>query len=84
MSATLPWLSLEQSVLNKFLYGNHRIYVSPDVIGPAGIICYFLIKRLVGKIASDNFEAVVSIFAFSLICHVFADLAQPLVKLRLH
>jgi hypothetical protein len=44
------------------------------LLGFPGICCYFLLKKLVGKIGSDVTEAVLSIFVLSLFCYFTTDL----------
>ena len=44
------------------------------LIGAPGICCYFLLKKLIGKIGSDAVEAFLSIFVLSLICYAVTDI----------
>lgn len=44
------------------------------MLGIPGISCYFLLKKLVGKIGSDNIESVLSIFVLSILSYLASDL----------
>ena len=43
------------------------------LLGMPGICCYFLLKKLIGKIGADSVEAVLSIFVFSVLSYLTAD-----------
>lgn len=44
------------------------------LLGVPGIACYFLLKKLIGKIGADMAESVLSIFVLSILCYLSADL----------
>jgi hypothetical protein len=44
------------------------------LLGIPGISCYFLLKKLIGKIGADRIEAVLSIFVFSILCYLSVDI----------
>ena len=44
------------------------------LLGIPGIGCYFLLKKLIGKIGADMVESVLSIFVLSILCYLSADI----------
>lgn len=51
------------------------------LLGIPGICCYFLLKKLIGKIGADITESVLSIFVLSIFCYLAADIFSILPHL---
>jgi hypothetical protein len=44
------------------------------LLGTPGIACYFLLRKLIGKIGSDAIELFLSIFLLAILCYLAADI----------